>query len=128
MAEMGPDQKERMGMVKDYFTPIEFKEEEEVVTPVETDELPFYKEPLDVIEREIQRMQDGTSDLKQGFLYLTKGQCPATEALKRLKDRPGKKNLKIFLELAEQDFGARAAQWFKNEVSKRYPEVWKDDE
>ena len=38
-------------MVKDYFTPIEFKEEEEVVTPVETDELPFYKEPLDVIER-----------------------------------------------------------------------------
>lgn len=114
-------------MVKDYFTPIEFIEETEEVKPVETDELPFYKEPLDVIEREIQRMQDGTSDLKQGYLYLVKGSCPAIVALKRLKDRPGKKNLRTFLEVAEQDFGTRAVQWFKNEISKRYPEVWKDE-
>jgi hypothetical protein len=117
-------------MDKDYFKPVEFpaldKMKERAEAP-ETDDIPDIKEPLKVIKTEIQRMQDGTSEYRPGALQLPKGQCPATIALERLQERPGKKNLRTFLLAAQQDFGTRAAAFFFDEISKHYLEVHKLD-
>lgn len=111
---------------KDYFTPVKFPNLEDLEkpkAPPETDEIPDISEALKTIKIEIGRMQDGTSDYRPGALHLEKSQCPATVALKRLEERPGKKNLVAFLTCALSDFGARASGYFKDEISKHYVEV-----
>ena len=111
---------------KEYFTPVEFPALEDLQpepAPPETDEIPDIKDAIKIIRTEIGRMQDGTSDYRGGALHLEKGQSPATIALDKLEQRPGKKNLVNFLTCATQDFGARASSFFKDEISKHYLEV-----
>ena len=111
---------------KEYFTPVELPALEDLQpepAPPETDEIPDIKDAIKVIRTEIGRMQDGTSDYRSGSLHLEKGQSPATIALDKLEKRPGKKNLVNFLVCARQDFGTRAAGFFKDEISKHYLEA-----
>ena len=97
------------------------------VKPVDTDDIPDISEAIKVIQREIQRIQDGTSDLRTGAMQFPKGEIPATVSLLRLIERPGKKNLKTFLACAHQDFGMRVTEFFIDEISKSYLEIFKLD-
>ena len=78
------------------------------------------------VRQEILNMQSGEGRWRPGALHFEKDTSPAMHRLQLLEDNPTEGNLKQFIELAKQDFGAATAKAFKDWSHSIFPEPPKE--
>lgn len=107
------------------FTPVKFPEpakEKPAPTPKETP-FPDIKEELKEVDAEISRAQDGSSTIIRHAIQFPKGKSPVLTRLKALRDEPSMDNLRLFMQLAQQDLGLAHARYFASLFRAKVPEV-----
>ncbi len=109
------------------FTPINFpdpiKEEPTVIPPV-SDDLEDISDELKEVDDEMLRAQNGTSKVIRHAIHFSRKSAVASR-LFSLKQAPTQENLKLFIEIVQQDMGLAHARYFGNVLKKKVPEVSK---
>jgi hypothetical protein len=102
-------------MTKKYFEPIDLDihipEEQKVEKPKD----PLERDMQDIygkIQKEINNLQIGRSQFAKYAIYFPKGVSPVLEGFKRMRENPDTGTVLNFLQLAKQDLGAAAANYF----------------
>ena len=108
------------------FEPVKFpetKEEKPIPPSTEDNSLGDITAELKLVEEEIGRAQDGSSKVIRRAIQFPKGKSPVLAGFGRLSTHPTKENLRLFLQLAQQDMGLAHARFFANIFRDKVPEV-----
>lgn len=108
--------------MKDYFTPVEFKDEvEEVAEETKQEVFPEkekFTDAISTIKKEFSKISEGTSKYSHYAITMKDDRGPATATLERFEETPNRENMDSFLEIAEQEFGLRVKRFFEETLNK----------
>lgn len=105
-----------------YFEKIEIPKEEE--EKKEEKKFPTkWQAYIKVVQEEITKAQNGTSDLVSYPVYFTQGKGAMLASFDRFKKSQTEERLKEFLTLTKQDLGLKAARTFNQLAVKIYKDV-----
>ena len=106
--------------MSNYFTEVEFElRDDPSVKKAPKKDIEFVDQPkleavIEKIEEEFERIRTGASDLTHYAINPGRFASPVASALTTLKNRPSFKAMREFLQVAEQDLGAKAKEHFKS--------------
>lgn len=101
-----------------YFEEVEFELRENPAVKTTPKDIEFVDQPklaavIEEIEKEFELIRTGDSDLCHYAINPGRFASPVASALTGLKNKPSFKAMREFLQVAEQDLGAKAREHFK---------------